>query len=93
MAERIRKVQNEPCGVPLISIHLDKYYYVDRGAGCKHELGPLGPTISERNQEVTLYLQELTSALPIQRLFLVHLMGPQTMLRGGNTSHDCQGFQ
>ena len=31
-AERIRKVHNEPCGLgtpttPLISIHLDKYYY------------------------------------------------------------------
>ena len=26
-AERMRKVHNEPCGVPLISIHLDKYYH------------------------------------------------------------------
>ena len=26
-ADRMRKGHNEPCGVPLISIHLDKYYY------------------------------------------------------------------
>ena len=26
-AERIRKVHNEPCGVPLISIQLDKYHH------------------------------------------------------------------
>ena len=26
-ADRIRKVHNEPCGVPLISIHLVKYYH------------------------------------------------------------------
>ena len=41
-------------------------------------------TIPERNQEATLYLQELTSALLIQMLVQVHLTG--------NTSHDYQGF-
>ena len=32
-------------------------------------------TTSEHNQEATLHLQELTSALLIQRLFQVHLLG------------------
>ena len=41
-------------------------------------------TIPERNQEVTLYLQELTSTLPIQKLSRVHLTD--------NTSLDYQGF-
>ena len=41
-------------------------------------------TIPERNQEVTLYLQELTSTLLIQKLILVHLRG---------NTHDYQGFQ
>ena len=41
-------------------------------------------TIPECNQEVTLYLQELTSTLPIQKLIQVHLTGI--------TSHDYQGF-
>ena len=72
-AERMRKVHNEPCGVPLISIYLDKYYYADCRAGCKH-----------RNQEATLYLQELTLTLLIQMPSQVHPLG--------NTSHDYQGF-
>ena len=42
-------------------------------------------TIPERNQEATLYRQELASTLPIQKLVQVHLRG--------NTSHDYQGFQ
>ena len=42
-------------------------------------------TIPERNQEVTLYLQELTSALLIQKLVQVHLTG--------NKSLDYQSFQ
>ena len=41
-------------------------------------------TIAESNQEATLYLEELTSALLIQKLFQDHLTG--------NTSHDYQGF-
>ena len=41
-------------------------------------------TIPERNQEVTLYLQELTSTLLIQKLIQVHLRC--------NTSRDYQGF-
>ena len=41
-------------------------------------------TIPERNQEATLYLQELTSTLLIQKLSPVYLTG--------NTSHDCQCF-
>ena len=45
---------------------------------------PLGPTIPERNQVATLYLQELTSTLLIQMLSQVHLTG--------NTSRDYQGF-
>ena len=45
--------------------------------------GPI--TIPEHNQEATLYLQELTSAPPIQKLVQVHLRG--------NTSRDYQGFQ
>ena len=45
----------------------------------------VAPTIPERNQEETLYLQELTSTLPIQKLVQVHLTG--------NTSRDYQGFQ
>ena len=49
---------------------------------------PRGPAIPEHNQEATLYLQELTSALLIQKLSLVHLIGPGALLRGGNTSHD-----
>ena len=51
-------------------------------------------TIPERNQEATLYPQELTSTLLIQMLFQFHLCraGP---LRGltGNTSHDYQSLQ
>ena len=43
------------------------------------------PTIPERNQEATLYLQELASTLPIQKLIQVHLTG--------NTSRNYQGFQ
>ena len=39
-------------------------------------------TIPERNQEATLYLQELTSALPIQKLSQARLTG--------NTSPDYQ---
>ena len=46
---------------------LDKYYLI---------------TTSERNQEAALYLQELTSTLPSQRLSQVHLLG--------STSHDYQ---
>ena len=42
-------------------------------------------TIPERDQEATLYLQELTSTLPIQKLSQAHLTG--------NRSHDYQGFQ
>ena len=42
-------------------------------------------TIPERNQEATLCLQELASALLIQKLIQVHLRG--------NTSRDYQGFQ
>ena len=42
-------------------------------------------TIPERNHEATLYLQELTSTLPIQKLSQVRLTG--------NTSHDYQGFR
>ena len=72
----MRKVHNEPCSVPLISIHLDKYYYA--------EWGPSGPTIPECNQEATLYLQELTSTLMIQIPSQIHPLG--------NTSHDYQGF-
>ena len=41
-------------------------------------------TIPECNQEATLYLQELTSTLLIQKLIQVHL--------AGNTSHDYQSF-
>ena len=41
-------------------------------------------TIPEHNQEVTLYLQELTSTLPIQKLSWVHLTD--------NTSLNYQGF-
>ena len=41
-------------------------------------------TIPERNQEATLYLQELTSTLLIQKFYRAHLRG--------NTSHDCQCF-
>ena len=68
--------------------------------------GPLGPTIPEHNQKATLYLQELTSTLLIQRLTQVHgtlkgslvlwthhPLGPWAPLHGGNTSHDYQGFQ
>ena len=44
--------------------------------------GPI--TIPEHNQEATLYLQELASTLPIQKLSQVHLQG--------NTSLDYQGF-
>ena len=75
-AERMRTVHNEPFGVPLISIHLNKYYYLD--------WGPLGPTIPESNQEATLYLQELTSTLLIRMPSQVHPLGDK--------SHDCQGF-
>ena len=32
-------------------------------------------TIPEHDKEATLYLQELTSALPIQKLIQVHLRG------------------
>ena len=42
-------------------------------------------TIPERNQEATLYLQELASTLLIQQLVQVRLTG--------NTSRDYQGFQ
>ena len=51
---------------------MDKYYKV-------------AFTIPERNQEATLYLQELTSTLLIQKLIQVHLTD--------NTSCDYQGFQ
>ena len=47
-------------------------------SGC----GPI--TIPERNQEANLYLQELASTLPIQKLVQVHLRG--------NASRDYQGF-
>ena len=43
-----------------------------------------GITNSEHNQEATLYPQELTSALLIQRPYQVHLLG--------STSPDYQGF-
>ena len=48
---------------------------------------PTGINIArpERNQEATLYPQELTSALLTQMLSWVHLTG--------NTSHDCQSLQ
>ena len=42
-------------------------------------------TIPERNQEATLYLQELASTLPIQKFSQVRLTD--------NTSRDYQGFQ
>ena len=42
------------------------------------------PTIPERNQEATLYLQELASTLLMQKLVQVHLRV--------NTSRDYQGF-
>ena len=44
----------------------------------------VAPTIPGHNQEATLYLQELASTLPIQRLVQAHLTG--------NTLHDYQGF-
>ena len=54
-----------------MSIHLDKYY-------AEH-------TRPEHNQEATLYPQELTSTLLIQKLSQVHLTD--------NTSLNYQGFQ
>ena len=71
-AERIRKVHNGTCGL-------------GTPAGCHQYLSIwINITIPEHNQEATLYLQELTSTLPIRRLIQVHLTG--------NTSHDYQGF-